>query len=90
VGPTYRGNIITEECERLRVVAKIALHEGKKKVLRHEAGVYSELSKGKYGLLRGMPNMVGLYNDLDDEALVLVTTDVGDSLDSRGGRITPL
>jgi hypothetical protein len=90
VGPTYRGNIITDDCRRLRIVAKIALHEEKKKALRHEAAVYSELRKGEFGPSRGIPNMVGLYDDLDDEALVLVTTDVGDSLDSRGGRITPL
>jgi hypothetical protein len=88
VGPTYRGNITTNDCKRLRIVAKIALHEEQKEALRHEATVYSVLRNGKHFPAGGIPNMVGLYDDLDDEALVLVTTDVGDSLDRCGGNIT--
>jgi hypothetical protein len=48
--------------------------------LRHEATVYRELRKQAHIPGSGIASLVGLYDDLDDEALVLVTTDVGDSL----------
>jgi hypothetical protein len=82
VGPAYRGNIITSEGDRLRVIAKIALDVEEKAALRREATVYRELHKLTSLPGSGTPSFVGLYDDVDDGVLVLVTTDVGDSLRS--------
>jgi hypothetical protein len=80
IGPAYRGNIITAKGERLRVVAKIALGEEEKDALRHEAKVYSQIHKLNSVCRGGIPSLVGIYNDSDDKALVLITTDVGKAL----------
>jgi hypothetical protein len=84
-GFSYRGFIVTCNGDRLRVVAKMAFHEEQKETLREEAELYSELHRHK---LDGIANYVGLYDDVDDEALVLVTTDVGNWLHTRHGNIT--
>jgi hypothetical protein len=80
IGPAYRGNIITSEGDRLRVVAKIALDVEEKAALQEEATVYHELRKVTDLPGSGIPSFVGLYDDVDDGVLVLVTTDVGDAL----------
>jgi hypothetical protein len=65
---------------RGRVVAKIALDVEEKAALQEEATVYRELRKVTDLPGSGIPSFVGLYDDVDDGVLVLVTTDVGDAL----------
>jgi hypothetical protein len=48
--------------------------------LEDEAAVYASMHKKNPS---GVPKLVGLYDDLDDGIHVLVTTDVGQSLDEH-------
>jgi hypothetical protein len=77
IGPTFRGFIAfmddcDENCQRVRIVAKCALNGEAKVALAHEASVYASLRKAG---VNGIPRLIGLFDDLDDDSHILVTTD---------------
>jgi hypothetical protein len=81
VGPAFCGFIVFPEgCShgRVRVVAKIALDCHTKRALAEEAVAYASMHQAS---LREIPTLVGLFDDVDDDVHVLVTSDVGRSLD---------
>lgn len=81
-GFAYRGFIPYSDdqgCKRhVRVVAKLVAATGDDQMaLFHEAMVYSSLQNSN---ILGIPLVIGLFHDIDDELYVLVTTDAGLSL----------
>jgi hypothetical protein len=80
-GFTYRGFIpYTDDQGRkrhVRIVAKLAVTDDDQKALFHEARVYDSLENSN---ILGIPLIIGLFHDIDDDLYVLVTTDVGLSL----------
>jgi hypothetical protein len=90
VGPTYRGfAIFADGCGQewcIRVVAKTAFTSDAKEALKHEAAVYESFREAK---VNGVPTLLGLFDDLDDSIHVLVTTDVGQSLNNNVEPLLP-
>jgi serine/threonine protein kinase len=83
VGPAYRGFIVFQDgCYhgRVRVVAKIALDCTMRPALASEADIYTALHQAN---IPNIPRLVGLFEDIDNDAHVLVTTDVGESLEDE-------
>jgi hypothetical protein len=67
--------------KRVRVVAKCALDEAAKDLLTQEAKAYTSLRKRD--VRAGIPSLIGLFDDVDDNVHVLVTTDAGNTLDKH-------
>ena len=61
----------------MRVVAKLVATGDDQKALFHEARVYDSLQDSN---ILGIPLIIGLFHDIDDDLYVLVVTDVGLSL----------
>jgi hypothetical protein len=59
----------------------MAMESETKSALKHEAEVYACLNQVDSQPGGGIPNLVGLFDDLDGGLHVLVTIDVGESLD---------
>jgi len=82
-GKVHGGNLEVETSEgdvSLDVVAKISLSSNQRKRLKHEASIYCHLaSKG----VKNIPTMLGLFEDIEDAALVLLLTPAGVSTDGK-------
>lgn len=81
-GFSYRGFIPYSDDQgrkkHVRVVAKLVAATGDDQMaLFHEARVYSSLQNSN---ILGIPLVIGLFHDIDDDLYILVTTDVGLSL----------
>ena len=55
----------------LDIVAKVGRWEGTRQILIQEAQIYDKLRKHNVG---GVPVLVGLFDDVDDQVPILVTT----------------
>lgn len=77
-GLVFRGFIPFADDEGnekvVRVVAKLVQRGEEEFDLVHEAEVYRSLQKSD---IHGIPYMIGIFHDIDDDLFVLVTTDVG-------------
>ena len=81
-GFSYRGFIPFMDRQgskcHVRVVAKLVAATGDDQIaLFHEARVYSSLHNSN---ILGIPLVIGLFHDIDDDLYILVTTDAGLSL----------
>jgi hypothetical protein len=61
----------------LDVVAKVGRCEDAQQVLIHEAKVYNQLRRHN---IKGVPVLIGLFNDVDDDVPILVTTYAGEEI----------
>jgi hypothetical protein len=81
-GFAYRGFIPYSDDQgrkrHVRVVAKLVAATGDDQMaLFHEARVYSSLQNSN---ILGIPLVIGLFHDIDDDLYILVTADAGLSL----------
>jgi hypothetical protein len=80
VGLAFRGFIpFTDEegnDKHVRIVAKLVQPGEDELALVHEAKVYRSLQEAD---VHGIPCMIGVFHDIDDDLYVLVTTDMGRS-----------
>jgi len=81
-GFSYRGFIPYSDYQggkrHVRVVAKLVAATGDDQMaLFHEARVYSSLHNSN---ILGIPPVIGLFHDIDDDLYILVTTDASLSL----------
>jgi hypothetical protein len=61
----------------LDVVAKVGKCEDAQQVLINEAEIYNQLRKHN---IDGVPVLIGLFNDVDDQVPILVTTYAGEEI----------
>jgi hypothetical protein len=63
----------------LDIVAKVGKQEDAQQILIQEAQIYDKLQKHN---ISGVPVLVGLFNDIDDQVPILVTTYAGEEIDN--------